>query len=121
MNKLHFLRLAARAMRCVLVDHARANMAQKRGSSRKRVTLNEDLAELVDDAGAVLEVHDGLEALGEMDPQLVDIVEMRFFGGMSMVEIAGVLDVSESTVHRGLRLIRAWWMEEYQPDIPADE
>jgi RNA polymerase sigma factor (TIGR02999 family) len=112
-GRVHFQRLAARAMRFVLVDHARAKSAEKRGGPRRRVTLDENLEGIADQAVDVLFVHEGLDRLRAVDAQLADIVEMRFFGGMTIAEIAQVLGVSTSSVNRGWRLARAWWLEEF--------
>lgn len=112
-GRIHFQRLAARAMRFVLVDHARARCAEKRGGPRRRVTLDENLEGIADQAVDVLFVHEGLERLRAVDSQLAEIVEMRFFGGMTMAEISQALGISLSSVNRGWRLARAWWLEEF--------
>lgn len=112
-SRLHFKRLAAKAMRGVLVDQARAQQADKRGGAQQRVTLQEDLAALSQDSSAVLEVDEGLAALRAFDPQLAELVELRFFGQMTVPEVATALGVSESSVARSWRLARAWWVSEY--------
>jgi len=115
-DRLHFTRVAARAMRFVLVDHARARLSQKRGGDRHRVTLDTRLADVAHQADGVVFVHEGLESMAAFDPQLAQIVELRFFGGMTMEEIAQVVDASLSTVNRGWRLARAWWIREFGDD-----
>lgn len=109
-DKAHFLALAARAMRRVLVDHARKRNTDKRG--HRRVTLVTGLA---DDAtegerGSVdlelLEV--ALTRLAALDPERAEIVELRYFGGLSLDEIAAVTGRSSSTIKRGWRAARAW-------------
>lgn len=107
-SRQHLVRLAARAMRHVLVDHARARHAAKRGGRDLHcVTLHTaDVAGL--DFDRVVEVHDALEALERFDPQLAQIVEMRYFGGFTEVEAAAALGVSDRTVQRGWRTARAW-------------
>lgn len=112
-GRVHFTRVAARAMRFVLVDHARARLSQKRGGERRRVTLDTRVSAIADDAEQVLFVHDGLERLAEIDEQLAKIVELKFFGGMTMDAIAKALGSSTRTVERGWRSARAWWIKEF--------
>ncbi len=106
-----FLALAAKAMRCVLVDHVRARGAAKRGGDLARVTLATDLP-LDDQAGGidVLDVERGLQALEALDPRLAQVVEWRFYAGMEFNEIARQLGVSERTVHRDWRKARAFML-----------
>jgi RNA polymerase sigma factor (TIGR02999 family) len=115
-SRLHFKRLAVRAMRGVLVDRARANRSAKRGGAQRDATLHEDAVASVHDDQAVLEVHDGLNALRATDERLAEMVELRFFGGFDVAEVARALGVSERTVHRDWRLVQAWWLEEYDAD-----
>jgi RNA polymerase sigma factor (TIGR02999 family) len=112
-GRLHFTRVAARAMRFVLVDRARAATRQKRGGVRRRVTLDTQLAAVADHAESVLFVHDGLEQLARVDEQLAQIVELRFFASMTIEQIAAALDVSPRSVDRGWRLARAWWIDQF--------
>jgi RNA polymerase sigma factor (TIGR02999 family) len=112
-GRLHFTRVAARAMRFVLVDHARGKLAKKRGGERHRVTLDTRVSAIADNAEQVLFVHDGLDRLAAVDEQLAKIVELRFFGGMTMDEIANSLESSTRTVERGWRVARAWWIKEF--------
>ena len=109
-SDLHFTRVAARAMRRVLVDHARARNADKRGGDRRRVTLDEELFEIAADGERMLAVDDALARLDQVDPQLAQIVELRFFGGATHDEIARALSTSVRTIERGWRLARAWLM-----------
>lgn len=111
-DRVHFVRVASRAMRNVLVDHARARAAQKRGGGRLEVTLD---AGLVVDASApeqLLVVDETLERLGAVDPQLAQIVELRYFGGLTDKEIGAAIGVSERTVQRSWRIARAWMTRE---------
>ena len=104
-----FLALAAKAMRCVLVDHVRARGAAKRGGDQARVTLATDLPLAAADAGIdVLDVEHGLQALEELDPRLATVVEYRFYAGMEFAEIAQQLGVTERTVFRDWRKARAF-------------
>jgi RNA polymerase sigma factor (TIGR02999 family) len=107
-DQVRFLRLAARAMRFVLVDHARARGADKRGGGKRPATLDEGLVGAVERAGDMLALHEGLEQLGQADPELVRLVELRFFGGLSHEQIAGNLGVSLRSVERSWRLARAF-------------
>ncbi len=109
----HFRRLTTRAMRYVLVDRARARVADKRGGGQRPATLDEAVASDGDRGAQVLAVNEALLALAALDPQLAEIVELRFFGGSTMEEIAELLGVSRRTVQRGWQLARAWWVEEY--------
>ena len=123
-SRKHFLRVAARAMRNILVDHARARGAAKRGGPDSgRVSLDTGVhgSELVgEDAERVIVVHDLLDRLAEMDEPLARIVEMRFFAGLTEEEIAAALDVSTRTVQRGWRTARAWLLMHLQ-DPGAEE
>ncbi|MBL8728535.1 MAG: sigma-70 family RNA polymerase sigma factor [Planctomycetes bacterium] len=106
-NRGHFLGVAGKAMRSVLVDHVRARKAQKRDGGERR-ELDDAIAFL--EAGEVdlLDLDLALAELETDDPLLVGLVEMRFFGGMTNAEIAAVQGCSESTVERGWRAARAW-------------
>jgi RNA polymerase sigma factor (TIGR02999 family) len=105
----HFVALASRMMRQVLVDHARARLADKRQGG-VRVTLGEaaDVADEVD----VLGVDEALTRLSELDEQQARVVELRFFGGLSIQETADALRISESTVKRDWVMARAWLSRE---------
>jgi RNA polymerase sigma factor (TIGR02999 family) len=107
-DREHFFALAARAMRQLCVDHARARRAGKRGGDRAEVTLDEAVAQM---AGANLDLLDldaALTELHALDPREARIVELRFFGGLSMQDIATALDMSLATVEREWRAARAW-------------
>ena len=98
-DRAHFLALATVAMRHILIDRAKARVAQKRGGERKAVTLEEAL--LADDAPeALLDINDALDRVAEVDPRLARVVECRFFGGLSDPEIAEALGVTTRTVQR---------------------
>jgi RNA polymerase sigma factor (TIGR02999 family) len=98
-DRAHFLALATVAMRHILIDRAKARIAQKRGGERKAVTLED--AFLADDAPeALLDINDALDRVAEVDPRLARVVECRFFGGLSDPEIAEALGVTTRTVQR---------------------
>jgi RNA polymerase sigma-70 factor (ECF subfamily) len=111
-NRAHFLAMAARAMRRILVDSARARASQKRGGSAVRVTFTEEL-EVIDEKGLdVVALDDALEALADEDPRKSRVVELRFFGGLSVEETAAVLNISAETVMRDWKAARAWLLRE---------
>lgn len=104
----HFLAIAARAMRQVLVDLARTRGASKRGAARARVPLDHDLAVSAAPDAHVLAVDAALRRLAELDPRRAQIVELRFFGGLSVEETAEVMRLSPATVKRAWPLAKAW-------------
>jgi RNA polymerase sigma factor (TIGR02999 family) len=107
-GRAHFFTIAARAMRQVLVDHARKRKTKKRGGDWQRTTLVENL--LSDDAewDDLLALDDALDRLDAVDERMRKVVEYRFFGGMTEQEVAGVLGVSVRTVQRDWAKARAW-------------
>lgn len=107
-DRSQFFAMAARAMRQVLVDHARKHLAQKRGKGQRRVTLHEDLLDTGEREVDTLQLHEALEQLAALDARLAQIVELRFFGGLGIDEIAAVLGVADRTVDRDWAVARAW-------------
>lgn len=108
-DRVHFMALAARVMRQVLVDHGRAKGSQKRGGGKERVDIDHAILTYNDRCPTdFLEVHDALERLREWAPRQSHIVEMRFYGGMSDMEIAEYLKISDRTVKRDWAIARAW-------------
>ena len=99
-DRAHFLAVASLAMRHVLVDRARARVTSKRGGERRRITLDEQRIAADDQADALLQLHDALNALAQHDPRLAQVVEYRFFGGLTDEEIAAALGVTVRTVQR---------------------
>ncbi|HEX4582094.1 MAG TPA: ECF-type sigma factor [Acidobacteriaceae bacterium] len=100
-DRSHFFAYAARVMRSVIVDFARARLAQRRGGDRTQITLNADIVEGVgSEEDTVIQVHEALDALGQVHERLAQVVEMRYFGGLTEKEIADVLGVSERTIKR---------------------
>ena len=96
----HFFAMASVAMRHILVDRARARMAQKREGALHRVTLDAELIAIPDQPEAMLQLHDAIERLAAVEPRLARVVDCRFFGGMTDEEIAGALEVTPRTVQR---------------------
>jgi RNA polymerase sigma-70 factor (ECF subfamily) len=115
-NRTHFLAIAALSMRQILVQRARARHAAKRGGDAQRITLDESaLAETpqADAAGVdVLALDAALERLAALDPQQAKIVELRYFGGMTVEEVGETLAISPATVKRHWTLARAWLQRE---------
>jgi RNA polymerase sigma factor (TIGR02999 family) len=104
----HFFALAAGLMRRILVDHARSINAAKRGGRIEKVSLDNVPGYHSDAAEGVLQVHDALDRLKEFDPRKSQIVELRYFGGLTLEEAASALDISVATAHREQRLAEAW-------------
>lgn len=100
-DETHFRRWASKVMRSVIVDLARRRHAERRGGQLARITLSSDVPVAVSGGeDLILRVHDALEALAGVDPRAVQVVELRFFAGMTEAEVAGVLGVTERTVRR---------------------
>jgi RNA polymerase sigma factor (TIGR02999 family) len=128
-DRNHFFALASKTMRHILVDHARARAALKRGAGDLE-TLSADDAELAglihgselgsgdDRAAEILGVDEALRKLGRLDPRLVEIVELRFFGGLSVEEAAGVLGLSARTLKRDWQKARAFLLLQLSAETP---
>ena len=106
----HFLQAAASAMRRILIDHARRRNAGKRGGEQKQVTLDGEAS--IDRPEDILMVDEALTRLAEVDVRKARLVELRFFGGLDLDEIAGLLDVSTRTLKRDWSYARAWLFRE---------
>jgi RNA polymerase sigma factor (TIGR02999 family) len=111
-SRLHFKRIAARAMRQVLVEAARRRNAGKRGGDVAFVTFDEGADAIATGAGELLALDDALRELAQLNPRQALIVESRFFGGLDVRETAELLTVSEATVLRDWRAARAWLSRE---------
>lgn len=120
-NRAHFLAMAARLMRRVLVDAARARRADKRGGGLVRITLHEEVVAGGDRVAELLRLDDALEALAAFDSRKSRVVELRFFGGLSLEETADVLGVSTKTVMRDWEFARAWLQRELDRPGQAGE
>jgi RNA polymerase sigma factor (TIGR02999 family) len=107
-SRAHFCAEAARAMRRILVDHAERRRAQKRGGGAPHASYEDVLALTSEDADGLLALHEALERLQRERPRHARVVECRFFGGMSLPEVAEALDLSLATVKRDWQLARAW-------------
>lgn len=111
-TRLHFKRIAARAMRQVLIEAARRRSAQKRGGESAFVTFDEQLEAGIESSDQLLALDTALDGLADMQPRQAKMVEYRFFGGFEMSEIADLLEVSESTILRDWRAAKAWLSRE---------
>jgi RNA polymerase sigma factor (TIGR02999 family) len=116
-DRTHFLAIAALSMRQILVQRARARHAAKRGGQRERITLDDaSLAHAADGFGQpagpdevdLLALDDALSQLSQMDPELARLVELRYFGGMTVEETAAAMQISPATVKRQWSVARAW-------------
>ena len=117
---LHFLGIAAILMRRILVDHARAHNAARRGDGAQRVPLDDAMAVSEDRAVEMIAIHDALTKLAAMDPKQAQIVELRFFGGLSIEETAKLMSISEPTVKRYWNSARAWLHSEIAKEAKPD-
>lgn len=111
-DRAHFLAVCARVMRRILVDHARARRYKKRGGDAARVTFDEALIVTDEPAHDFVALDDALAALAKFDERKGRVIELRFFGGLSVEETASVLNVSSDTVMRDWRLAKAWLQRE---------
>ena len=108
-GRRQFFALASKMMRRILVDHARRRASVKRGSGMTILQLNADLADFSSLSDPALTALDSaLESLAKLDPSKAQMVELRFFGGLTVKETAEILEISEATVYREWRLTRAW-------------
>lgn len=115
-SKNQFLAIASTVMRRVLLEHARARRAEKRGGGAERVTLFEVASALEDEPETLLALDEALEQFATIDPQNARIVELRWFAGLDLAETAAVLGVSTRTVERGWRAAAAWLRDRLDED-----
>jgi RNA polymerase sigma factor (TIGR02999 family) len=120
-NRAHFLAVASRLMRRILVDFARAKRYQKRGGGAVRVTLANNLPVSDEPGRDLVALNDALDALAKHDERKGRVIEMRFFGGLSVKETAEALHVSPETVMRDWKLAKAWLLKELRSDISGTE
>jgi RNA polymerase sigma factor (TIGR02999 family) len=120
-TRSHFFSLAAQVMRRILVDHARRARAEKRGGEWARLEFDEGVFASNTRSVDLIALDDALRDLAQLNPEHSQIVELRFFGGMTNEEVAEVLDISERTVKRGWRTARVWLRRTIFPDEDASE
>lgn len=107
-NRAHFYALAARMMRRLLINHAKARHAAKRGGSVVRIPLNDDIHGDGDADARLLDLHEAISSLAEVDERKAELIELQYFGGLSLREMQAVTGMASSTLDRHLRLARAW-------------
>ena len=107
-DRAHFFALAAKIMRQIMVDYARSKGAQKRGSGVSNLELKEEILSLGQDFTQVVAIHEALDRLAKEDPRKAQLIEMRFFGGMTLEECAEPLGITTMQAFRELRLAQAW-------------
>ncbi len=107
-SRAHFFGVAAQVMRHILIDHARGHVRAKRGGAKEAVALDEALVFSEEKSAELLAVDDAMQRLAKLDPRQSKVVEMRFFGGLTVEETAEALGISPITVKRDWRLARAW-------------
>ena len=113
-GRAHFFSAAAEAMRRILIDHARHKNAAKRGGKLQRLDINEMLSFDESKVDSLLELDSALEKLGQLDPMLVKVVELRFFAGLSVEQTAEALNLSDRTIKRHWAYARAWLQRELE-------
>ncbi|MGI9088909.1 MAG: sigma-70 family RNA polymerase sigma factor [Chthoniobacterales bacterium] len=119
-NRAHFFGVAARSMRHILVDHARSHHAGKRGGGQEKLSFDEGLDFSEERSVDLVALDDALKDLATFDQRQSDIVEMRFFGGLTNEEIGEVLSISPRTIRREWRVARAWLRREILGEGAAD-
>src|ERR1700674_1153995 len=119
-NRTHFIRIAGQVMRRMLIDHARARRTAKREGGLRRVPLEEPLLLTEDQSDELLALNDALERLGQIDARQSRVVEMRFFGGLTVEETADAMSISPKTVKRDWTVARAWLYREMQKSRDID-
>lgn len=118
-NRAHFCAIAAHSMRQILIERARARGAQKRGGAQPRVTLDEALVAGGEQSFDLLAIDEALERLAAIDPEQARLVELRFFGGLTVEETAEAMNISPATVKRHWAIARAWLARELEGNSPA--
>jgi RNA polymerase sigma-70 factor (ECF subfamily) len=115
-GRTHFFAVGAQAMRRILVDHARKRKAARRGGGLQRITLDEQMAVEWQREQDILDLDDALIRLAQLDPQQAQMVELRFFSGLKVNEVAEVLGMSKRSVEREWTMARAWLRRELSQD-----
>src|SRR6201987_2406050 len=111
-NRAHFLAVAARAMRQIVVDYARSQRAEKRGGGALKIELDEAALVSPEESKQIVDLHEALETLATLDSRKAQVVELKYFGGLNYDEMAEVLKISAVTVRRDWRFARAWLYKE---------
>jgi RNA polymerase sigma factor (TIGR02999 family) len=115
-GRRHFYAAAAEAMRRILIDHARRKMTARRGGDWLRITFGDHEAPRSATPPEMIDLNDALERLAEIDEEKAEVAKLRLFGGLTVVEIASTLDVSEATITRRWSYVKAWLSRELKRD-----
>lgn len=113
-DRAHFIAIAARSMRQILVERARARSARKRGGDQQAITLKDEILGRRESTVDVLALEEALQRLAELDPKQAELVELRFFGGLTFEETAEVMGVSTATIKRWWNFAKAWLRREIE-------
>jgi len=115
-NRAHFCAIVANAMREILVEKARARAAKKRGGTRTRVSFSEQTVSAREQSLDLLALHEAMARLREQDPKLERVVELRFFGGLTIEETAEIMDLSPVSIKRAWSMAKAWLKREMEEE-----
>jgi RNA polymerase sigma factor (TIGR02999 family) len=115
-NQGQFLALAAQAMRNLLVDHARSRGRIKRGGGQRKLSLDQALSVGAEKSSELIELHEALERFSEIDTRKGQVVELRYFGGLTVEETADALGISSATVKRDWEVAKAWLLRELRAE-----
>jgi RNA polymerase sigma factor (TIGR02999 family) len=115
-DRVHFYAVAARTIRRILIDHARANQRLKRGCGGAKISLDAAATICAEPQQDVIDLDQALIALAEFDQRKASLVELIYFGGMEVGEAAAVLDISPATAHRDLKIAKAWLYDRLEPE-----
>ena len=113
-DRMHFFAVSAQLMRRILVDHSRRRQAEKRGAGAATISIEPGMDFVDTRSVSIVEIDDALTSLAAIDPKQSELVELRFFGGLSIEETAEVLSISPTSVKREWRLARAWLLRELE-------
>ncbi len=117
-DRAHFFAIAAQIMRRILLERARRRVAAKRGGAGRRLNLDEALDVSASPAAEIVALDDALTNLAKQDPRKAQVIELRFYGGLSVLETSEVLKISEASVLRDWRMARAWLLKELSDPQP---
>ena len=119
-DRVHFYAVAARVMRRILVDHAKAQHREKRGGGAEKISLEQSADVGAQPPAQILELDEALERLGARDRRKSEVIELLFFGGLTYEEAAAALEISPATLHRELKMAKAWLYSELGRGSPAE-
>jgi RNA polymerase sigma factor (TIGR02999 family) len=120
-DRQHFYTFAAKVMRMILIDHARGNQTQMRGGGMEHIPLSDDLPWVEVGSAELLDLNRALDELGKIDPNKVQLVELRYFLGCTAEETAELVQVSKATVDRDLKFIKSWLYRRIHPRGDGDK